>query len=166
MSASALASIIDRVSNTKRRLGEQRADFKKQDMLVKMVEQIIKSQQRSLENQRTTMSDSRKDAIEMGKIGEKIEKQAARRMGNQDWVTKEERFRQEFVELFKLMSEPKRLDNQRVEMNEDGIKEAGIRSICSKIGRMEERRLGNQEATFSASKSNQPRSSGTPKTVI
>lgn len=162
MSAAVLTSIIDKVSNTTRRLVDQRADFKKRDMLVGMVEQIMKSQTRTLQNQRVEMSSAKKDAIDAGKLGQNIERAGKSRMGNQEWVSKEERFRREFEELLKLIDGPKRLDNQRFEVVSEGRdREIGMRRICVKIGKGEDRRMGNQEASFSRSGTPKP---STPKT--
>ncbi|KAI8621696.1 hypothetical protein BC830DRAFT_1076970 [Chytriomyces sp. MP71] len=147
MDEAALTRLIDRLFVGREDFQAQRASPDSYLNMSRLVDQIVKSSKRSMDNQRVMPSESYQNKIESAKLMNVIEKQAKTRFRNQDWVNKEMQLISDLALLqTNLMNACRGMGNQRVELTEAKEKELFIGQLLGKMNKKTDQTFDNQTA--------------------
>ncbi|KAI9335313.1 hypothetical protein BDR26DRAFT_822639 [Obelidium mucronatum] len=150
MDEAALTGLIDRLFQGREDFQAQRASPDSFINMSRLVDQIVKSSKRSMDNQRVQVSESYQQKMESAKLMNVVEKQAKTRFKNQDWVSKETQLINELAQLqVNLMNACKGMANQRVELTEAKEKEIFLGRL---VGRMNADSTFDNQTAFSISR--------------
>lgn len=172
MSAAALTALIDRLNRGKENFQSQRAISTSQHRfaaLQRLVDQITSAGERSLSNQRVSLSADQKDRMEIGRLGRVWDRQEKSRFKNQvykldcntlggivihmaliyqDYITREQRLLADLSKLHAELSktESRKFAAQRYEVSTQKQRDMFMNGLGARVGRLEERRMSNQDA--------------------
>ncbi|KAJ3004434.1 UNVERIFIED_CONTAM: hypothetical protein HDU68_005117, partial [Siphonaria sp. JEL0065] len=135
MDEAAITGLIDRLFQGREDFQAQRASPDSYINMNRLVDQIVKSSKRSMDNQRVQLSENYQQKMESAKLLTVVEKQAKTRFKNQDWVSKETQLINELAQLqTNLMTACRGMPNQRVELTDLKEKEMFLGRL---VGRMQ-----------------------------
>ncbi|KAF9419987.1 hypothetical protein BGZ94_009256 [Podila epigama] len=127
--------------------------------LNKLVNQIVESAKASYTNQKAEFSPRQQWKLEGSRIGDKIERSERLRMSDQDWESPEKVLLKDMTRLtnalYQQSATSQAFATQRFTLTEDKARNMALQGIISKIERLSDRRMDNQDAlppsTLSAS---------------
>ncbi|KAI8613532.1 hypothetical protein BC830DRAFT_1219735 [Chytriomyces sp. MP71] len=151
MDEAALTRMIDRLFVGREDFQTQRASPYSYLKMIRLVDQIVKSSKRRMDNQRVMPSESCQNKIEIAKSMNVIEKQAKTRFRNQlaaqDWVSKEMQLISDLSLLqTKLVKACRGMGNQRVELTEAKEKELFFDRLLGKMNKKTDQKFHIQTA--------------------
>ncbi|GJJ69017.1 hypothetical protein EMPS_01363 [Entomortierella parvispora] len=157
-SASA-ASTSRRVQQEQDRQLKQHEDREMTRDLNKLVNQIVESSKTDISSQRAEMSPRQQWKMEGARIGDRIERGEKMRLSDQDWNSPEKVLLMDMTRLTNALylqsSSTQAFATQRFTLTEDKERNMALQGIISKIERLSDRRLENQDA-LPASKAKHP----------
>ncbi|KAJ1568758.1 hypothetical protein HK096_005416 [Nowakowskiella sp. JEL0078] len=120
------------------------------DKLNVLVERITKAGERSLANQRGVLSKDAQMRLEEAKFGKIVDRQDRLRLINQDWESREERLLKDLnklhADLLRVQPSVSLSTEQRFVLSPNKEKNLYMSGVAGKIGKLAERRMGNQDA--------------------
>ncbi|KAI8824832.1 uncharacterized protein EV422DRAFT_564152 [Fimicolochytrium jonesii] len=150
MSAAALGAMIERLNRGKEDFDAQRATSSQSHRyaaLQNLVDQLAAAGERSMSDQRVTLSTEQSKRIEMGKLSGILDRQEKTRFKNQDAVTREQRLLNDLSHLTNSLTKPSpQFAAQRYEVSSEKQRDMFLSSLGARLQRTSERRMGNQDA--------------------
>ncbi|KAJ3289496.1 hypothetical protein HDU79_004032 [Rhizoclosmatium sp. JEL0117] len=144
MDEAALTGLIDRLFHGREDFQAQRASPDSYIKMSRLVDQIVKSSKRSMDNQRMEMSESFQQKMDGAKLMNAVERQSKTRFKGQDWVSKETQLINELATLqANLMKACGGMPNQRVELTDAKEREMFLGRL---VGRMQSPTFDSQTA--------------------
>ncbi|KAG0037904.1 hypothetical protein BGZ82_001603 [Podila clonocystis] len=118
--------------------------------LNKLVNQIVESAKASYTNQKAEFSPRQQWKLEGSKIGDRIERGEKMRMSDQDWQAPEKVLLKDMTRLtnalYQQSATSQAFATQRFTLTEDKARTMALQGIISKIERLSDRRMDNQDA--------------------
>ncbi|KAF9580582.1 hypothetical protein BGW38_002709 [Lunasporangiospora selenospora] len=131
--------------------------------LNKLIHQIVESAKAGYHSQRAEFSPRQQQKLEGARIGEKVERGERLRFSDQDYQTPESVLLKDMTRLtntlYQQTATTQAYATQRYTLSEDKARSIALHGIISKIEKLSDRRLDNQDATPRSSSSlNRPKS--------
>ncbi|CAO3592590.1 unnamed protein product [Absidia cylindrospora] len=163
LAAATVGRTIERLSRG--RLEEQRAslstEFTKIEMLQGLMNQIQRSSLRTLDNQRVSMNTRLKKKMNVATINGILDRNDRGRLASQDWTSPEQQMIDDMTTmtdmLTKVMNRPK-YNQQRYSLSALKEREFFFNHLLQKVDRMEGRRMSNQDAEWTHTKTKSSKS--------
>ncbi|KAG0352169.1 hypothetical protein BG005_008366 [Podila minutissima] len=115
-----------------------------------LVNQIVESAKASYTNQKAEFSPRQQWKLEGSKIGDRIERGEKMRMSDQDWQAPEQVLLKDMTRLtnalYQQSATSQAFATQRFTLTEDKARTMALQGIISKIERLSDRRMDNQDA--------------------
>ncbi|KAF8951964.1 hypothetical protein BGZ52_008824 [Haplosporangium bisporale] len=115
-----------------------------------LVSQIVESAKASYTNQKAEFSPRQQWKLEGSKIGDRIERGEKMRMSDQDWQAPEKVLLKDMTRLtnalYQQSATSQAFATQRFTLTEDKARTMALQGIISKIERLSDRRMDNQDA--------------------
>ncbi|KAF9369237.1 hypothetical protein CPB97_003756 [Podila verticillata] len=115
-----------------------------------LVSQIVESAKASYTNQKAEFSPLQQWKLEGSKIGDRIERGEKMRMSDQDWQAPEKVLLKDMTRLtnalYQQSATSQAFATQRFTLTEDKARTMALQGIISKIERLSDRRMDNQDA--------------------
>ncbi|KAG0051033.1 hypothetical protein BGZ83_004188 [Gryganskiella cystojenkinii] len=133
------------------RQAQQQQDLEKTRDLNKLVSQIVDlSTNAGFKSQRAEFSPQQQWKLEGARIGDRIERSEKRRLSDQDWQSPETVLLRDMTRLtnalYQQSASTQAFATQRFTLTEDKARAMALNGIISKIERLSDRRLENQDA--------------------
>ncbi|KAJ3178336.1 hypothetical protein HDU87_003648 [Geranomyces variabilis] len=159
MSGAALTALVERLNRGKENFDTQRASSStthRYAALQSLVDQITVAGERRMYNQRVVLSGDQTRRMEVGKLGAILDRQAKSRYKNQDSTTREQRLLADLAALQPgLTREYPQFAAQRYEASPAKQRNMFMSTLSSRVDRLADRRLVNQDALSPAQKKEQ-----------
>ncbi|KAI8589683.1 hypothetical protein BDZ88DRAFT_416942 [Geranomyces variabilis] len=156
MSGAALTALVERLNRGKESFDTQRASSSsthRYAALQSLVDQITVAGERRMYNQRVVLSGDQTRRMEVGKLGAILDRQAKSRYKNQDSTTREQRLLADLAALQPGLTRAcPQFAAQRYEASPAKQRNMFMSTLSSRVDRLAERRLGNQDALSPAQK--------------
>ncbi|KAJ3158152.1 hypothetical protein HDU86_003104 [Geranomyces michiganensis] len=156
MSGAALTALVERLNRGKENFESQRASSTsthRYAALQSLVDQITAAGERRMYNQRVVLSGDQTRRMEVGKLSAILDRQAKSRYKNQDSMTREQRLLADLATLKPgLTRECPQFAAQRYEVSPAKQRNMFMSTLSTRVDRLADRRLGNQDALSPAQK--------------